>query len=318
MKYKPHDYQSYATEFILKNPVAAILLQMGLGKSVITLTAIRELLNRGEVKKVLVVAPLRVARDTWPEEIRKWDHLRGLTYSVAVGTADERRAAVLAGSEITVINRENVPWLVEQSGIPFRWDMVVIDELSSFKNWQAKRFRSLMKVRPFVKRIVGLTGTPSPNGYMDLFAEYRLLDMGERLGRFIGRYREAFFTPDRWGNGQVFSWKLRPGADESIYRKISDITVSMKSVDHLKMPECVINEVPVRMDPEAGAGGGGENERAAGQCPGAGHRQGADPGNHPGAYLRQTGYRDQAVRGTAVRGGGPGGTGGHLREKGSF
>ncbi|MBR3333551.1 MAG: DEAD/DEAH box helicase [Clostridia bacterium] len=249
MKYKPHDYQSYATEFILKNPVAAILLQMGLGKSVITLTAIRELLNRGEVKKVLVVAPLRVARDTWPEEIRKWDHLRGLTYSVAVGTADERRAAVLAGSEITVINRENVPWLVEQSGIPFRWDMVVIDELSSFKNWQAKRFRSLMKVRPFVKRIVGLTGTPSPNGYMDLFAEYRLLDMGVRLGRFIGRYREAYFTPDRWGNGQVFSWKLRPGADEAIYRKISDITVSMKSVDHLKMPECVNNEVPVRMDP---------------------------------------------------------------------
>ena len=248
MKYKPHDYQSYATEFILKNPVAAILLQMGLGKSVITLTAIRELLNRGEVKKVLVVAPLRVARDTWPEEIRKWDHLRGLTYSVAVSTADERRAAVLAGSEITVINRENVPWLVEQSGIPFRWDMVVIDELSSFKNWQAKRFRSLMKVRPLVRRIVGLTGTPSPNGYMDLFAEYRLLDMGERLGRFIGRYREAYFTPDRWGNGQVFSWKLRPGADEAIYRKIQDITVSMKSVDHLKMPECVMNTLPVHMD----------------------------------------------------------------------
>ncbi len=248
MKYKPHDYQSYATDFILTHPVAAILLQMGLGKSVITLTAIRELLNRGEVKKVLVVAPLRVARDTWPEEIRKWDHLKGLTFSVAVGTADERRAAVTAGSEVTIINRENVPWLVEQSGIPFRWDMVVIDELSSFKNWQAKRFRSLMKVRPFVKRIVGLTGTPSPNGHMDLFAEYRLLDMGERLGRFIGRYREAYFSPDRWGNGQVFSWKLRPGADEAIYRKISDITVSMKSVDHLKMPECVINEVPVRMD----------------------------------------------------------------------
>ena len=248
MKYVPHDYQSYATDFILKNPVAAILLQMGLGKSVITLTAIRELLNRGEVKKVLVVAPLRVARDTWPEEIRKWDHLKGLSFSVAVGTADERRAAAMAGSDVTIINRENVPWLVEQSGIPFRWDMVVIDELSSFKNWQAKRFRSLMKVRPLVKRIVGLTGTPSPNGYMDLFAEYRLLDMGERLGRFIGRYREAYFSPDRWGNGQVFSWKLRPGADEAIYRKIQDITVSMKSVDHLKMPECVMNTVPVHMD----------------------------------------------------------------------
>ena len=280
MKYVPHDYQSYATDFILKNPVAAILLQMGLGKSVITLTAIRELLDRGEVKKVLVVAPLRVARDTWPEEIRKWDHLKGLSFSVAVGTADERRAAIMAGSEVTIINRENVPWLVEASvlqhgeclpchsrptlqgsaearlgngdrrwgKIPFDYDMVVIDELSSFKNWQAKRFRSLMKVRPLVRRIVGLTGTPSPNGYMDLFAEYRLLDMGERLGRFIGRYREAYFTPDRWGNGQVFSWKLRPGADEAIYRKIQDITVSMKSVDHLKMPECVMNTLPVHMD----------------------------------------------------------------------
>ena len=248
MKYRPHDYQSYATDFILAHPVAAILLQMGLGKSVITLTAIKELLEKGETRRVLVVAPLRVARDTWPEEIRKWDHLRGMSFSVAVGTADERRAAVMAGSEVTIINRENVPWLVEQSGIPFHWDMVVIDELSSFKNWQAKRFRALMAVRPSVKRIVGLTGTPSPNGYMDLFAEYRLLDMGERLGRFIGRYREAYFTPDRWGNGQVFSWKLRPGAAEEIFRKISDITVSMKSVDHLKMPECVYNRVAVHMN----------------------------------------------------------------------
>ena len=248
MKYNPHDYQSYATEFILNHPVSAILLQMGLGKSVITLTAIRMLLEKEEISKVLVIAPLRVARDTWPEEIRKWDHLRGLNYSVAVGTADERRTALMKGCEVTIINRENVPWLIEQSGIPFRWDMVVIDELSSFKNWQAKRFRSLMKVRPLVKRIVGLTGTPSPNGYMDLFAEYRLLDLGERLGRFIGRYREAYFTPDRWGNGQVFSWKLRPGADEAIFRKISDITVSMKSVDHLKMPECMMNRILVHMD----------------------------------------------------------------------
>ena len=248
MKYNPHDYQSYATDFILKHPVAAILLQMGLGKSVITLTAIKELIGKGEVRRILVIAPLRMARDTWPEEIRKWDHLWDLRFSVAVGSPDERRAALMAGADVSIINRENVPWLVEQSGIPFRWDMVVIDELSSFKNWQAKRFRSLMKARPKVTRIVGLTGTPSPNGYMDLFAEYRLLDMGERLGRFIGRYREAYFTPDRWGNGQVFSWKLRPGADEEIYRKISDITVSMKSVDHLEMPDCVINEVPVHMD----------------------------------------------------------------------
>ena len=248
MKYSPHDYQAYATEFILSHPVAAILLQMGLGKSVITLTAIRELLDRGEVKKVLVIAPLRVARDTWPEEIQKWNHLWGITWSVAVGSPDERRKALAVSSQITMINRENVPWLVEHLGKNFDYDMVVIDELSSFKNWQAKRFKALMKVRPSVKRIVGLTGTPSPNGYMDLFAEYRVLDMGQRLGRFIGQYRETYFVPDRWGYGQVFTWKLRPGADEAIYRKIQDITVSMKSVDHLKMPECVMNQITVHMD----------------------------------------------------------------------
>lgn len=248
MQYIPHDYQSYATQFILDHPVAAILLQMGLGKSVITLTAMQELFRRGEIRKVLVIAPLRVARDTWPEEIRKWDHLKGMTYSVAVGTADERRRALAISPQVTLINRENVPWLVEHLGKRFDYDMVVVDELSSFKNWEAKRFRALMKVRPSVRRIVGLTGTPSPNGYMDLFAEYRVLDMGERLGRFIGKYREAYFTPDRWGNGQIYTWKLRPGADEAIFRKISDITVSMKSVDHLKMPECVMNNVPVYMD----------------------------------------------------------------------
>ncbi len=248
MKYVPHDYQSYATEFILDHPVAAILLQMGLGKSVITLTAMQELFRRGEIRKALVIAPLRVARDTWPEEIRKWDHLKGMTYSVAVGSVEERKRALSLSVQITLINRENVPWLVEHLGKRFDYDMIVIDELSSFKSWQAKRFRALMKVRPMVTRIVGLTGTPCPNGYMDLFAEYRLLDLGERLGRFIGRYREAYFIPDRWGNGQVFSWKLRPGAAEEIYRKISDITVSMKSVDHLKMPECVMNRVPIHMD----------------------------------------------------------------------
>ena len=248
MKYVPHDYQSYATQFILDHPVAAILLQMGLGKSVITLTAIRELFRRGEIRKVLVIAPLRVARDTWPQELRKWDHLQDLTFSVAVGTADERRRALRSSSQITMINRENEPWLIESSGIPFEWDMVVIDELSSFKSWQAKRFRSLIRVRPQIRRIVGLTGTPAPNGYMDLFAEYRILDMGQRLGRFITKYREIYFEPERWGNGQVYSWKLRPGAKDEIERKIQDITVSMKSVDYLKMPECVMNTVPVYMD----------------------------------------------------------------------
>ena len=253
MKYKPHEYQTYATEFILTHPVAAILLSMGLGKSVITLTAIYELcLNRFEVSKTLVIAPLRVARDTWPEEIQKWDHLKGLTYSVAVGTATERRAALLQKTHIHIINRENVQWLIEESGLPFDYDMVVIDELSSFKSYQAKRFRSLMKARPKVQRIVGLTGTPSSNGLMDLWAEFRLLDMGRRLGRFITHYRDEFFLPDKRSAQQVFTYKPKPGAEDEIYRRIGDITISMKSADYLKMPECVLNEARVTMsDSEA-------------------------------------------------------------------
>ena len=253
MKYKPHEYQAYATDFILTHPTAAVLLEMGLGKSVITLTAIYELyMNRFEISRVLVIAPLRVARDTWPDEIRKWDHLKGLTYSVAVGTAAERRAALQQNVHVHIINRENVQWLVGDSGLPFDYDMVVIDELSSFKSYQAKRFRSLMKVRPLVKRIVGLTGTPSSNGLMDLWAEFRLLDMGKRLGRFITHYRDEFFLPDKRSAQQIFSYKPKPGSEEEIYRRIGDITISMKSADFLKMPECVMNEVCVSMsDAEA-------------------------------------------------------------------
>ena len=179
MLYQPHDYQKYATRFIVEHPVAAVLLQMGLGKSVITLTAIAELvLERFEVCRVLVIAPLRVARDTWPAEIQKWDHLKGLTYSVAVGTEAERRSALQKNTLIHIINRENVQWMIEQSGLPFQYDMLVIDELSSFKSHQAKRFRALMRMRPRVARVVGLTGTPSSNGLMDLWAEFRVLDMG--------------------------------------------------------------------------------------------------------------------------------------------
>lgn len=249
MKYQPHEYQSYATRFILEHPVAAVFLQMGLGKSVITLTAIHDLIfDRFEVRRVLVIAPLRVARDTWPAEIEKWDHLKGLTYSVAVGDEHARNAALMRDAQVYIINRENVSWLVEDSAIPFDYDMIVIDELSSFKSWQAKRFKSLLKVRPRVGRIVGLTGTPSSNGLMDLFAEFRVLDMGQRLGRFITRYRESFFRPDRTNGMQVYSWKPLPGAEEEIYSRIGDITISMKSVDFLKMPECLMNRVPVCMD----------------------------------------------------------------------
>ena len=251
MQYRPHEYQNYATNFILEHPIAAVLLEMGLGKSVITLTAIYELmLNRFEVNKVLVIAPLRVARDTWPSEIDKWEHLKGLTYSVVIGTEAERLRALRTPSHVYLINRENIDWLITKSGIPFDFDMVVIDELSSFKSYSAKRFKSLLKVRPRVKRIVGLTGTPSGNGLMDLWAEFRVLDMGERLGRYITHYRNRFFVPDKRNQQMVFSYKPIPGAEDEIYRRISDITISMKSGDYLKMPECIINEVPVTLSDE--------------------------------------------------------------------
>ena len=249
MNYQPPEYQQYATDFIIKNPTAAVFLEMGLGKSVIALTAILELcLERFEISRVLVIAPLRVARDTWPAEIQKWDHLKGLTYSVAVGTANERRAALRQKTFVHIINRENVQWLIEDSGIPWQYDMVVIDELSSFKSHQSKRFKSLMKARPGVRRMVGLTGTPSSNGLMDLWSEFRVLDMGKRLGRFITHYREQFFEPDRRNGMQVFSYRPRAGAEREIYRRIGDITISMRSADYLKMPECVMNTVPVKLD----------------------------------------------------------------------
>lgn len=251
MKYNPHNYQTFATNFILEHPTAAVFLDMGLGKSIITLTALFDLcLDSFQVRKVLVIAPLRVARDTWPAEIKKWDHLRGLSWSLAVGNEEVRRAALQQRAFVYIINRENVQWLVEESGLPFDYDMVVIDELSSFKSYQAKRFRSLLKVRPRLKRIVGLTGTPSSNGLMDLWAEFRLLDMGERLGRFITGYRNRFFLPDKRNAQVVFSYKPLPGAEDAIYRQISDITISMKATDHLQMPECVFNEVKVSLSPK--------------------------------------------------------------------
>lgn len=249
MRYEAHDYQKYATDFILTHPIAAVFLEMGLGKSVITLTALFDLiLDQFLIRKVLVIAPLRVARDTWPSEIRKWDHLSGLTYSVAVGNESERRTALMRTVDVYIINRENVDWLIIKSGIPFDFDMVVIDELSSFKSHQAKRFKSLLKARPSIKRIVGLTGTPSSNGLMDLWAEFRLLDLGQRLGRYISHYRAAYFTPDKRNAEVIFSYKPLPGAENAIYQRISDVTISMKSCDHLKLPECVTNEVPVVMN----------------------------------------------------------------------
>ena len=245
MEFKPHDYQSYCIEYIKTHPVSALFLDMGLGKTVTTLTALRDLmLDEVAVSKALVIAPLRVARDTWPAELEKWDHLKDLDCSVIVGDLKARTVAVNVSSLIYVVNRENVKWLVEyyeKQGRRWDFDCVVIDELSSFKNYQSQRFKWLRKVRPFVRRWIGLTGTPTSNGLMDLWAEIGILDGGERLGRFIGRFRDSYFKPGSLNpsTGVVFSYVPRPGAEEQIYERISDMTISMKAVDHLNMPECV-------------------------------------------------------------------------------
>jgi SNF2 family DNA or RNA helicase len=251
MKYAPHDYQAYAIDYIETHPIATVFLDMGLGKTSITLTAIRNLLfDSFEVYRVLVIAPLRVARDTWTAEADKWDHLQDLICSVAVGNEAQRRAALLRPADVYIINRENVQWLIEESGINLDIDMIVIDELSSFKNHNTKRFRSLLKIRPKVSRIVGLTGTPTPNGLMDLWAQFRILDRGERLGRFITKYRADYFMPDKRNGQIIYSYKPLPYAEEAIYRKISDITISMKSTDHLKMPELISSEYTVQLSDE--------------------------------------------------------------------
>lgn len=251
MKYRPHEYQQYAIEYIETHPISAVLLDMGLGKTSITLTALQDLLfDRFEAHKVLIIAPLRVARNTWPAELQKWDHLQDLTVSVVVGNAEKREAALAKQADLYVINREMVLWLVEQSGYKFDFDTVVIDELSSFKNHQSKRFKALMKVRPKVKRIIALTGTPSSNGLMDLWAEFRLLDMGERLGRYITQYRTKYFMPDKRNAQIIFSYKPLPGAEEQIYDKISDITISMKAADFLPMPQRIESEYPVYLSEE--------------------------------------------------------------------
>lgn len=248
MRFNPHNYQQYAIKFIETHPIAAVLLDMGMGKTAITLMAVEYLMyEMFEVCKVLVVCPLRVTR-TWKDEMEKWEQLSGTRYSIVTGTAAQRVKALETDADIYIINRENIPWLIEKSGCPFVFDMVVIDELSSFKNHQTARHKALMKVRPKVRRIVGLTGTPASQGLMDLFAEFKLLDMGARLGRFIGQYRLNYFKPDKVNGPIVYSYRLLPGAEERIYEQISDITISMKAVDHLDMPELISTEYPVYLD----------------------------------------------------------------------
>lgn len=252
MKYIPYDYQAYATQWLLDKEKAALFLDMGMGKSVITLTAINELMfDYFDVAKVLVIAPLRVAQNTWDSEIEKWEHLRHLRIAKILGNEKERIQALNATAHIYIINRENVKWLVGRCGKHWPFDMVVIDELSSFKSHQAQRFKALRKIRPFMKRVVGLTGTPAPNSLIDLWPQIYLLDGGERLGKTITGFRERYFIPDKRNQYVVFSYKPREGAEEAIYKKLSDICVSMKVEDYLKLPERINNIIPVHMPKKA-------------------------------------------------------------------
>ena len=248
MKYNPHDYQKYSIDFIENNPISALLLSCGFGKTSITLTAINDLMfDSFDVSKVLVICPIRVA-NTWVQECKKWEHLNDLKISVAVGSEMERLKALRAKADIYVINRENVQWLIESSGMPFNYQMIVIDEMSSFKNGKSKRCKALLQVRSKIDRIVGLTATPTSNGLMDLWSQYRILDGGKRLGRFITEYRNRYFMPDKRNGVIIYSYKLLPFAEEEIYEKISDITISMKAKDHLKMPELISSEYKVYMN----------------------------------------------------------------------
>ena len=249
-----HEYQNYCVDFLKTHAEAMLILEMGLGKSAISLTAIADLMfDSFDVAKTLVIAPLRVAKTVWPEERETWEQASFLKMSVLVGSAKQREAALAASADVYVVNRENVKWLVdylEKRRIPWPFDMVVIDELSSFKNHQSQRWKAIKKVRPKIHRIVGLTGTPAGNGLMDLWAETCLIDNGQRLGRFIGRYREAYFKAAGMNpyTGVVFNYVPLPGAEEAIYSRISDISVSMKALDYLDMPDQVTVRHYVDMD----------------------------------------------------------------------
>ncbi|QBX16240.1 DNA helicase [Streptococcus phage Javan239] len=248
MKLTLHNYQVVAKDFIIGHPYAAVILDMGMGKTATTLSAVNELMfDRFEVTKVLVIAPLRVANTVWSDEIEQWSELRNLRYSKIVGTPKQRKVALQKDADIYIVNRENLPWLVEQCSPYFKWDMVVIDELSSFKSWQSKRFKAFMSMRPYMKRVVGLTGTPSSNGLMDLFAEFKVIDGGERLGRFIGEFRSRYFEEGRRNGNIVYEYIPMDYAECQIQDKISDITISMKALDYLDMPELISTKKLVRM-----------------------------------------------------------------------
>lgn len=250
MEYKPHNYQDHATRHVLNNPASGLFLEMGLGKTVAALTAADVLLYETfEVAKVLVIAPKFVSLNVWPGEIQKWDHLKHLTFSVVTGDPGQRVAALKKRADIHIINRENVTWLVNYYKTKFPFDMVIVDELSSFKSAQAQRFKSLRIVRPLVKRIVGLTGTPAPNGLVDLWPQLYLLDQGERLGKTLTGFREAYLTPEKRNGYQIYTYKVRKGSENEIYSRISDICISMKSSDYLRLPEKIENDYIIALDP---------------------------------------------------------------------
>lgn len=248
MKYIPHAYQQYAKDKLIELPEVALFLDLGLGKTVTTLTAIDELMyDRFEVNRVLVIAPKRVAEDTWTTEAEKWDHLNHLKISRVLGSRKDREAALQEEADIYVINRENVVWLVERFRKNWPFDMVVVDELSSFKSNQAKRFKALRQVRPLIRRFVGLTGTPAPNGLLDLWPQMYLIDRGERLGKTVSGYRNRYFYPEKSNGYVIYSYAPKPGAEEAIQKKIADICVSMKAEDYLAMPELTVNDISVKL-----------------------------------------------------------------------
>lgn len=248
MKYEPRIYQKYATDKIVNNEAIALMLDMGMGKTVSTLTAISELMyDYWVVNKVLVIAPKRVAQVTWQDEINQWEHLKDLRVSVICGDLKQRKKALNTQADIYTINRENIGWLVDSLGKKWDFDMVVIDESSSFKNHRSQRFRALKRIRPFIKRIVELTGTPAPNGPMDLWSQIYLLDGGKRLGKTITQYRKNYFRPAQTNGHVVFSYETLPHAEQEIYSKISDICVSLKSDDYLDLPPVIYNQVSIKL-----------------------------------------------------------------------
>lgn len=247
MKFNPWNYQQHSINHIIDHKAAGLFLDMGMGKTVSTLTAIDNLIFLGEVNKVLVIAPLRVAEDTWSTEVEKWDHLKHLRVSKILGAKKQREEAIYKDADVYVTNRENVDWLVTECFDSWIWDMVVIDELSSFKSSKAKRFRALKKVRPYFKRILGLTGTPAPNSLIDLWPQIYLLDGGERLGKTITGFKDRYFNPGRRNGYVVYNWELKEGAEEAIQNKISDICISMKADDYLDLPERIDNRVQITL-----------------------------------------------------------------------